>query len=105
MKQKFNILVAKIIGMKFFFSKPDSSDCLFLLSPNKNWKMMKLNFSIGMNIWKTQRTSDLKAKNYGGQKLYFTNKFERTINITCELHFSYPSCNSTLTPKKYAIKL
>jgi hypothetical protein len=32
--------------------------------------------------------------------MYFINKFERTINVTRVLHFSHPSCNSTLTPKK-----
>jgi len=47
-----------------------------------------------------QMTGHLIVKKIWGTKMYFTIKFERTIYVTCVLHFSHLSSNSALTPQK-----
>ena len=47
-----------------------------------------------------QMTGHFIVKKIWGTKMYFTIKFERTIYVTCVLHFSHLSSNSTLTPQK-----
>ena len=45
-------------------------------------------------------TGHFIVKKIWGTKMYFTIKFERTIYVTCVLHFNHLSSNSTLTAQK-----
>ena len=68
--------------------------------------MIKLNFSTEMNIWKTQRTNDLKTKNNIGDKNVIHKQIRtRHLFHSC-IAFQSPILQFNPHPlKKYAIEL
>jgi hypothetical protein len=73
LEQKYNILMVRIVEITYFslLVRIRWSPLYPLLSPNKNWKMMKINFNIEINFSRIKRIDHLIDKKDGNLNVLF----------------------------------